>query len=171
LTEPSPPTTPTPPTPPARSAAASHKRAMRANRIFARMLEGQPYQAIAKAERVTDRRVRQIVQEWLHRWDIDPSEEYVLVQIARLEGALRMIEREIADGKLAAVPHLIKVLDRLDSYHGGGLYTPPLGVSAKDKGVAIKSKMERLAASRTAVATRPPPPALAGKAPGRKEIA
>jgi hypothetical protein len=126
---------------------------MRLKRVFARMLEGQSYQAIAEAERLTTRRVRQIVQATLDRWDIDPVEEFRLLQIARLDGALQLAQSHIAQGKLGAVPHLIKLLERLDVYHGGELYAPPLRTREKDRGTAIRLKMERLLASRTVLST------------------
>jgi hypothetical protein len=93
---------------------------MRANRIFARMLEGQSYAAIAEAEGLSVRRVREIVQQALDRWDIEPSQEYTLAPIARLDSALRLIERKIAEGKLSAAPHLIKVLEQLDAITASG---------------------------------------------------
>ena len=153
----------TEPTRPAKTRRTAYDRAMRANRIFARMLEGQSYAAIGESEGLTVRRVREIVQQALDRWDIEPSEEYRLVQIARLDGALRLIERKIADGKLGAVPHLIRVLEQLDRYHGERLYAPPPECREKDKAIAVRLKMERLAASRAAVAAR-----LAAPDPGEK---
>ena len=159
-----------PTNPPAKPRRTAYDRAMRANRIFARMLEGQSYAAIAEAEGLTVRRVREIVQQALDRFDIEPSQEYVLVQIARLDAALRLIERKIAEGKLGAVPHLIKVLEQLDRYHGERLYEPPPDCREKDKAIAVRLKMERLAASRAAVSLRLAAPDSAEKRPPRNEI-
>jgi hypothetical protein len=141
------------PTPPARPRRTARDREMRLERVFARMLEGQSYQAIAEAERLTVRRVRQIVQETLDRWDIDPIKEYRLLQIARLDGALQLAQGQIAQGKLAAVPHLIKLLERLDAYHGDELYAPPIRTPEQHLGVMVRLKLERLAASRMVVST------------------
>jgi hypothetical protein len=156
--------------PPAKPRRSAYDRAMRANRIFARMLEGQSYAAIAEAEALNVRRVREIVQQALDRFDIEPSREYALVQIARLDAALRLIERKIADGKLSAVPHLIKVLEQLDRYHGERLYEPPPECRDKDRAIAVRLKMERLAANRAAVSMRLAAPDLPEKRPPRNEI-
>jgi hypothetical protein len=92
------------PTRPARPHRTSYDRAGRCNRIFARLLEGQAYAAIAAAEGLTVRRVRGIVREALDRREIEPREEYVWARMARLDGALRVVEGTIAGGKLGAVP-------------------------------------------------------------------
>jgi hypothetical protein len=92
------------PTRPARPHRTSYDRAGRCNRIFARLLEGQAYAAIAAAEGLTVRRVRGIVREALDRREIEPREEYVRARMARLVGALRVVEGKIAGGKLSAVP-------------------------------------------------------------------
>jgi hypothetical protein len=136
---------------PARPRRTARDRQMRLERVFARMLDGQSYQAIAEAEQLTVRRVRQIVQETLDRWDIDPVKEYQLLQIARLDGALQLTQAQIAQGKLAAVPHLLKLLEKLDAYHGSQLYRPPMEAPEKHLGVMVRLKLERLAASRMVV--------------------
>jgi DNA-binding CsgD family transcriptional regulator len=80
------------PTRPAKPRRTTHDRTMRANRIFARMLEGRAYPEIAATEGITVRRVRMIVQEALDRRDIEPRKEYAFVQVARLDSALRLVE-------------------------------------------------------------------------------
>jgi hypothetical protein len=56
------------------------------------MLEGQAYPEIVAAEGLSVRRAPMIVQKALDRWDIEPRKEYALVQIARLDSALRLVE-------------------------------------------------------------------------------
>jgi hypothetical protein len=124
------------PSRPARSRRTAHDRVMRANRIFARMLEGQAYGEIAAAEGLTVRRVRMIVQEALGRRDIEPREEYARVQVARLDSALRLVEGKVADGKLSAVSPLIRLVDQLDRYQGRQRYEPPGGCIDRHRGVA-----------------------------------
>jgi hypothetical protein len=159
----------TEPTRSTRPRRTAQDRTMRGNRIFARLLEGQSYQAIADAEELSVRRVRMIVQEALDRWDIEPRKEYTLVQIARLENALRLIERKIADGALSAVPHLVKLIEQLDRYHSAQFYAAPLDCADEHRTIAVRLKLERLAASRAAVSSRQPIPAMAGERPPRKE--
>jgi hypothetical protein len=146
----------------------AYDRMVREDRIFALLLEGQSYLDIAEAERLSVRRVRMIVQEALDRWYMDPKKEYALVQIARLENALRLVERKIADGKLNAVPPLIKLLEQLSRYHGEQLEAPTM-CEDKHKGVAIRLKLERLGAARTAVAARLARLSPAEKSAARKE--
>ena len=80
------------PTCPAKPRRTAYDRAMRANRIFAGMLEGQAYPEIAAAKGLSVRRARMIVQEALDRWDVEPRKEYALVRIARLDSVLRLVE-------------------------------------------------------------------------------
>jgi hypothetical protein len=77
---------------PDRPRRTAHDRATRANRIFARMMVGQAYAEIAAAEGLSVRRVGMIVREALDRWDIEPHNEYRLVEIARLGSAMGMVE-------------------------------------------------------------------------------
>ena len=124
------------PTRPAKPRRTAHERALRGKRIFARLLEGRAYAEIAAAEGITVRRVRMIVREALDRRDIGPREEYARVQVARLDSALRLVERKIADGKLSAVSPLIRLVDQLDRYQGTRLSVPPAGRIDRQRGVA-----------------------------------
>jgi hypothetical protein len=139
-------------TPRALARRTAYDRMVREDRIFALLLEGQSYLDIAVAERLSVRRVRMIVQEALNRWYIDPKKEYALVQIARLENGLRLVERKIADGKLSAVPSLIKLVEQLSRFHGEQLEAP-VNCPDQHRGALVR-KLERLAAARTAVAAR-----------------
>jgi hypothetical protein len=140
-------------TPRAVARRSAYDRMVREDRIFALLLEGQSYLDIAEAERLGVRRVRMIVQEALNRWYIDPKKEYALVQIARLENALRLVERKIADGKLNAVSPLIKLVEQLSRFHSEQLEAPS-NCPDQHKGALVRLKLERLAATRTAVDAR-----------------
>ncbi|HLW90882.1 MAG TPA: hypothetical protein VKS78_06225 [Roseiarcus sp.] len=129
-------------------------RALRRDRIFARLLEGQAVATIAAEEGVTARRVRQIVQESLARWDADPAKDYAGVQIARLEAALRLIELKIGEGDVRVVDKLVKVLGQLDKYHLSQLRLRETYIDEEDREAAFIGRLERLAAGRAAVAAR-----------------
>src|ERR1700722_3591297 len=90
------------------------ERAMRRNRVFALLLEGQSAVAVAAEEGVTPRRVRQMVRETLDRWDANPAQDFADLQIARLEAALRPIEQKIAAGDVTVVDKFVKVLGVLE---------------------------------------------------------
>jgi hypothetical protein len=126
------------------------ERAQRRDRIFAQLLDGQSMATIAAEEKVTPRRVRQIVEQALDQWDADPLEDYVAMQIARLEPALRLIEGKIAAGDAKVIDKLIKVLGQLDKYHRGQL------APRKDEyhDAAVIGRLQRLAVSRAVVAAR-----------------
>jgi DNA-binding CsgD family transcriptional regulator len=94
-----------------------HDLAIRRDRIFARVLEGQSCQAIAVAEAITPRWVRKIVHDALQKDNMNAKSDFVLVQIARLEGILRAIEQKMAEGERSATALRIRALEKLDFYH------------------------------------------------------
>ena len=96
---------------PIRSSAAAHARA---RRIFARLIGGQSIRAIAAAERLSVRRVQQIVRKQLGRTNVNPADDYVFLQIARLERALDLIGGQIDAGKPAAAHAFVRILDLLN---------------------------------------------------------
>jgi hypothetical protein len=56
----------------------------------------------------------EMAEAW--RGERDTKLDHARVQIARLEPALRLAARGVADGDLAAIDRLLRVLDRLDRY-------------------------------------------------------
>jgi len=91
-------------------------RAERRRRIFARLREGWAYDEIAREERVSGERIRQIVAEVLGKRVIDRGTDHARLQLERLMPALRVTGEAIARGELKAVAPLIKVIDRLDRH-------------------------------------------------------
>jgi len=91
-------------------------KAERRKRIFARLREGWAYDEIAREERVSPERIRQIVAEVLGKRVIDRGSDHARLQLERLMPALRVTGEAIARGELRAVAPLIKVIDRLDRH-------------------------------------------------------
>ena len=89
-------------------------RAMRLQRIFARMQEGEGFREIAEAESVSRERLRQIVRAAIARKEDQP--DHRKMQIARLMPALRLAAYDVENGDAKAIPSLLKLLDRLDRY-------------------------------------------------------
>jgi hypothetical protein len=87
-------------------------KAARRKRIFAKLREGWAYDEIAREERVSAERIRQIVSEVL----IDRGADHAHLQLERLMPALRIVGEAIGLGELKAVAPLIKVIDRLDKH-------------------------------------------------------
>ena len=86
-------------------------RALRIQRIFARLQEGASYRDIAAEEGVSRERLRQIVRAATARGKSPP--DHKTMQFARLEPALRLAARGVAEGDVKAIPLLIKLVDRL----------------------------------------------------------
>ena len=91
-------------------------KAARRKRIFARLREGWAYDEIARDERVSAERIRQIVSEVLAKRVIDRGTDHAHLQLERLTPALRLVGEAIGRGELKAVGPLIKVIDRLDKH-------------------------------------------------------
>src|SRR5580704_2604781 len=72
---------------PARPRLNPYTRALRRERIFSRRRLGWPYAEIAREERLSEQRVRQIVIEALDRQGADLPADHALLQLVRLEGA------------------------------------------------------------------------------------
>ena len=91
-------------------------KAERRKRIFAPLREGWAYDEIAREERVSAERIRQIVSEVLGKRVIDRGADHAHLQLERLMPALRVTSEAIGRGELKAVAPLIKVIDRLDKH-------------------------------------------------------
>ena len=88
----------------------------RRKRIFARLREGWAYDEIAREERLSTERIRQIVSEVLGKRVIDRGADHAHIQLERLMPALRVVSEAIGRGELKAVAPLIKLIDRLDKH-------------------------------------------------------
>ena len=88
-------------------------------RIFTRLREGWPYAEIAREKGLTDRRIRQIVSDTLKKRIVDAPADHALLQLARLEPALRLAAGAVASGDVGAIRYYLKLLDQLDRYQPG----------------------------------------------------
>lgn len=103
------------PTPPARPKRTILTRAQRA---LASLVAGAGVDEISAAERITRKRTEHILrQELLSRW-VAPTEEFARLQIARLEQMILKLLERIQCGDLKAIDRALKIVDRLDRYHG-----------------------------------------------------
>ncbi len=103
-------------TPPPKKRPTAFGRKARQKRIFARLREGWAYDEIAREERLTAARVRQIVSEVLQKREVDDSSEHALLQLSRLAPAVQLAGEAVARGELQAIWPLLGALDRLDRY-------------------------------------------------------
>jgi len=102
---------------PPRPRVTAADRAQRRLRIYARLQEGWSHEAIAAEEKLSRERVRQIAKETLDRREVDPEADFVRLQMARLDPALRLAGEKVAAGEVTAIDRLLRVLDRMDKYH------------------------------------------------------
>ena len=91
-------------------------RAARKKWIVAKLRDGWAYDDIAREERVSPERIRQIVLEVLGKGVIDRGVDHAHLQLERLMPAMRIVGEAIGRGELKAVAPLIKVIDRLDKH-------------------------------------------------------
>jgi hypothetical protein len=136
---------------PVRSSAEAHARA---RRIFARLLGGQSIPAIAAAERLSVRRVQQIVRQQLERRNANPADDYALLQIARLERALDLIGAQIDAGKPAAAHAFVRILDHLNRLAPERLRLKATALRVGDETDKMAERLDRLDAARDALALR-----------------
>jgi hypothetical protein len=124
-------------------------RDMRRIRIMSLLQAGYSYESIAEDVKLTRERVRQIVVKSLTSGlsgaRIDPR----LVQCARLEPALKLAASKVAEGDLAGIDRLLRVLDKLDKYG-------PIAVTGVYDEDARKKLLDRL--DRAAGRVLPPLP-------------
>jgi hypothetical protein len=108
-------------TPPTRSRRSS---ATRAQRILASLIAGAGVNEIGAAERLTRKRTESILrQELRNRW-VAPAEDFARLQIARLEQMILKLLDRLQNGDLEAIDRALKIVDRLDRYHGFTKATP-----------------------------------------------
>ena len=103
-------------TPIGRPRLTAFGRAARTDRIFERLRQGWSYEAVASAERLSEKRVRKIVSDALGKRDIDGQADHALLQMTRLAPAMQVAAEAVAKGDVKAIPQLLRVLDRFDRY-------------------------------------------------------
>ncbi len=144
-----------------------HGKAVRRKRILERLRGGWSYEAIALEEKVTTRRIRQIVAEVLRRRDVDSGSDHALLQLARLESALRLGAEALEAGDIRATGPYLAVLDRIDRYRRGAAPLPVYDEAARER---LFAKLNRVA-NRLLAGSEPKPPASEGERPSALEAA
>ena len=86
--------------------------------VLAAMINGVSIEEIAKTHQLTPKRIEKLLRDELRKRWIAPAQDYARLQIARLETIAMSLKDKCKDGNLPAIDRLLKVLDRLDRYHG-----------------------------------------------------
>jgi hypothetical protein len=99
-------------------AAARLRKAQREQKIIAQLNAGVSIPEIAAREGLTERRIRQRVQEILARRAPRSPAEFVALQVSRLNEALLVAYCAMGNQNLEAVDRVVKIVRELDRYHG-----------------------------------------------------
>ena len=125
--------------------------ARRGPKILVALVAGEGVDAIAEKEGLSRKRIETILRDELRRRWVAPIEDYARLQIVRLEAMSAKLAAKAERGDLPAIDRMLKILDRLDRYHGFTRLTP--ANSAYDE-----EARERLLAKLNSMAARMIPP-------------
>ena len=115
-------------------------RSARKKRILDRLREGFGYDEIAGQEKLTERRVRQIVAEALGGREALENAIHAHLQVERLGRAVRVAGEALSRGDIRAVAPFIKAVETLDRYQSLARETAPRR-PRKTAGDALVMKM------------------------------
>ncbi len=100
------------------STRSKRSRTTRAQRILASLIAGAGVDEIGAAERLTRKRTESILrQELRNRW-VAPADDFAKLQIAKLEQMILKLLDRLQEGDLRTIDRALKIVDRLDRYHG-----------------------------------------------------
>lgn len=119
-----------------------------APRVLDLLMSGQSVDNIADARNHTRARVEKILRGELKAISIRPARDYAKLQIRRLEAMAGRLIEKANDGDLAAVDRILKILDRLDRYHGFAKLPPTSPQSADQAYEELMKKLSDLIARR-----------------------
>ncbi|MGO4873047.1 MAG: hypothetical protein ACLPGW_21010 [Roseiarcus sp.] len=144
--------------PPADAPVRARKAApaRRGPKILAALVAGASVDAIAEREGLSRKRVETMLRNELRRRWVAPAEDYARLQIVRLEAMSAELAAKAEQGELPAVDRMLKILDRLDRYHGFTKLTP--ASSSYDEGARerlltkLNTMAERMIAARKSAA-------------------
>jgi hypothetical protein len=89
-----------------------------AQRILASLIGGAGLDEIGLKEKITRKRTEKILRDELRRRWVAPAQEFARLQIARLDGMILKLIDRVQKGELEAIDRALKIVDRLDRYHG-----------------------------------------------------
>jgi len=125
-----------------------HPRPTPAERMLSALIEGAGLEVIAARERLPAKEVQAILREELDRRWVAPVADFAKIQIRRLENLCLQVMDRVESGELAAIDRALKIIDRLDRYHGFHRATPavePYGEEERERLIAkINAMAERL---------------------------
>ena len=97
---------------------AAKTRVARSKRVLSRLVEGASLDEIGKGEKIGRRQAEQLLRGILRKRWVAPAQEFARLQIARLDAMMANLMERMQSGELAAIDRALKIIDRLDRYHG-----------------------------------------------------
>ncbi len=112
--------------PPSNALAGARKAApaRKGPKILVALVAGESVDAIAEKEGLSRKRIETILRDELRRRWVAPAGDYARLQIVRLEAMSAKLAAKAEQGDLSAIDRMLKILDRLDRYHGFTRLTP-----------------------------------------------
>ena len=120
--------------------------ARRGPQILVALVAGAGVDAIAEKEGLSRKRVEKILRDELRRRWVAPAEDYARLQIVRLEAMSAKLAAKAEKGDLPAIDRMLKILDRLDRYHGFSRLTPATADQYENAHERLMAKINNAAA-------------------------
>ena len=118
----------------------------RAKRMIAALVEGADLDAIAAQERLPAKEAETILREEIGRRWVAPVADFAKIQIARLENLCLHVMDRIDSGELAAIDRALRIIDRLDRYHGFSRASPAIEPYGDEQRARLMDKLNAVAA-------------------------
>ena len=128
--------------------------------LLENVVSGCSYLFLAQQYKISVKTVRREVDRALHYRDLDAPDRYVRLQVERLTYAIKSIDHALAQGDYHAVDPLLKVIEKLDRYHGISRPPPPGAAEAPARLEAAAAPLALVDARREAIAAGSPTPAV-----------
>lgn len=131
---------------PVEEPARKRARVARGPAVLAAMINGVSLEQIAKSEELSPKRVETMLRDELRKRWVAPAQDYARLQIARLEPLAGQLKEKSKGGHLPSIDRLLKVLDRLDRYHGFmklAALSPPSREDVREKLTVKLGKLAR----------------------------
>lgn len=118
---------------------------VRARRIVDALVDGADVDSIAVQERLPPKEVQAILREELGRRWAPPVADFAKIQIARLERLCQRVMNWVASDDIGAVDRALRMIDRLDRYHGFQRGSPALQQYGEEERDRLLAKINEAA--------------------------
>ena len=109
------------------------------------LIAGLGLETISAEEGVAPEGVAAIVHDQLNRRWVAPAAHFAKIQIARLESLRSRVLDRAQSGNLAAVDRALKIVDRLDRYHGFSRANPMIEPYGEEERERLLAKINAIA--------------------------